>query len=96
MSAYEKLGWGIIAFGVVVGMLGAVTILGEWWTERDRLRRLVWRELDLQYADGDFEMNGHWYGAPAGVLASSAVDPSEAPSKLEPHVRAWMRQKGLQ
>jgi hypothetical protein len=94
----DKWGTAAIMFGVIVLLLGCTTWLGEWWTERERLRRLVFHSLEGCHADGDFEPFGYYGGKTHREVAYELalfVDVDDKPTRLEPHVRAWMRQKGL-
>lgn len=88
-------------FLAVCGALAAVTLLGEWWTNRDRLRRQVWGNLESAWQGGQFDLGGGYLaGADASDIALDlavyAADMEGVPaSKLEPHVRDWMIAKGL-
>lgn len=94
-----KIEIGLIAYGavaaLVVVVVGCVKI--EKW---HRLRRTVFSNLATAHESGLFAPGEYLDGMSVEDIANDltlyAEDLSgELPSKLEPHVRAWMRQKGM-
>lgn len=96
----DKLAIAALAMGLVTTGIGATVWIAEWWTLRNELRRVIWGNLNDAYECGQFEHDGACYGMTADDLAFDltcyASDVEDAPlRKVAPHVRAWMKQKGL-
>ncbi len=96
----EKAGVSFVVLGYLVFLIGVTVWLAERWTDYKALRRTVFANLDDAAINGHFNKGEYLDGeTPAGVaydLTCYAEDCQDRhPKLLEPHVRAWMRQKGL-